>query len=222
MADGAFTVANYQSIGSTPITAPPFTVSCWVYALDTSSGTVFALTDTGSDTKYFLCYSAVGAEMRFYARHDAVSKYAARAYSKLTWVHAAFVSSASNHRVVYVNGSAGTAETTDVVPAGIDSMSLGVKLVNSGPALPFNGYVADLAVYSEALDQAAITLLANGLEPVGVRRCALGAAWPLNEADGNALDNLNTYDLTESGTVPRQTHPTIERIRSRVALGVRR
>jgi len=211
MARGAFAVGNYLHSATVPITAEPMSFSVWMYALAGFNGSVFTLGDTAAANDYWLGYCTAGGAVRLYTKDGGVSAYAEKAgYSATTWHHLAFVTASSTSRIVYLDGTPGAENTTDLTPAGVDSFSLGVKKVNA-ISTPANAYFADAGLYDVALSQAQVTALANGAEPAMIQRANLQAAWYCTPGDAGETDILGSYDLTEVGAVPHQTHPPIRR-----------
>lgn len=88
-------------------------------------------------------------------------------YSLNTWHHGAAVFASSSSRTAYLDGVAGTENTTTRATGGaLDNLILGS---NSGATLDYNGRLAEIAVWDVALDAAEIAALAKGFRPSLIR-----------------------------------------------------
>jgi hypothetical protein len=97
-----------------------------------------------------------------------------------TWLHAAAVFTSATARAAYLGGGNKGVNATNLTPAGLDQVRVGVR---SG-ATPGTGYldglVAEAAIWSDALTDADIAALASrAVTPRDVRRDALVGYWPL-------------------------------------------
>ena len=88
-----------------------------------------------------------------------------------TWGHAAARMVATDDAHVYLDGGNSAQSTTSRVVNAADELSLGVQ--NGGANDEFDGFLAEWAVWTVALDVAEIESLATGLSPLCVRPSAL-------------------------------------------------
>lgn len=92
-------------------------------------------------------------------------------YSLQTWHHAAGRFAGAASRIAYLDGVPGTENTTSRATGG----SLDNLIVGRGPggthnaSIPFNGRIAEAAVWDVALDTAEIAALARGYKPSQIR-----------------------------------------------------
>lgn len=128
-----------------------------------------------------------------------------------TWGHIASVVTplggspgTSTARQAFLNGTAGTANTTDVAVASQDNISVGFRN-NSTPTGFFSGRIAEVAFWSVALTDAEIAILALGYSPLFVRPASLVFYAPLVR---DLQDIRGGRTLTASGTAVAD-HPRI-------------
>lgn len=212
MARGAHSTSNYFSVGSTPITAAPFTVAFWAYPLvDNADMSAFGLSDTGGASDYFTMRFTPGGDFNPWTNTaGGGSETVGGAFTKLAWHHYAFVVNSPTSRYAYIDGVPGAHSTFSRVPAGIDTLSAGaLKRTSVGNA--FNGYLAEIGLWNYGLSTTQILAQSNGVEPAMIQRANLQGFWRATPGSGNLIDVLGNYDLTESGTAVHQTHPLIAR-----------
>ena len=121
----------------------------------------------------------------------------ASAPSANTWSHAAGVFGATNSRIAYLNGTAGTESTVDRPNlANIDSIGIGALNRPTREEF-FNGLIADVGIWNVGLTAAEIASLAKGVTCDKVRPQSLVFYAPLirNLQDvrgGRIITNNNT------------------------------
>jgi hypothetical protein len=103
------------------------------------------------------------------------------------WHHGAAVFASSTSRTPYLNGVAGSTETTSKVPASVNRISVG-RLGRLAPIGYMDGNIAEAAIWNVALTQAEISALATGALPVNVRPSALVFYAPLLGGDSPEPD----------------------------------
>jgi len=141
------------------------------------------------------------------------------------WNHVAAVFASSASRLAYLNGVAGTVNTTDVTPATTpDRTAIGVQIKSDGSRS--NGatveYLSEAAIWNVALTAAEILQLAAGYSPLFVRPESL-IAYPgliRGDSSGNEPDRVGGFTFVEQGTVGVQTHPRVFYPSSPIKLGV--
>jgi len=135
----------------------------------------------------------------------------AGSYQLNQWQHVTGVFSAVNARRVYLNGVAGTAETTSLSVASVDRMLIGAWERLGGWLAYFGGAVAEAAIWSVALSDSEISQLAGGFSPLLIRPQDLVVYWPLGGRFGENDEDQsgNGYDLTAYGSPTWVDHPPI-------------
>ncbi|RMF89820.1 MAG: hypothetical protein D6741_17470, partial [Planctomycetota bacterium] len=125
------------------------------------------------------------------------------------WHHVAGVFSSHAARRVYLDGTPGTTETTNLAPSGVDTITAGAWQRLGSPTVFFAGGLAEAAVWTAALNDEDIAALAAGTSPLSVRRDALVAYWPFGgsypQNDSDVASGR--YVLTPIGAPTWIPHP---------------
>lgn len=189
---------------STPITAVPITMF-GRYRFDTAlsegqEAVVLSLTDHdavqeftievgrngGVDSAIAMAYSGASGGYAISSASPTIN----------TWENVCGVYSATNSRKVYLNGGSTGTDTTSLTPSGISHIYVGATSSASSIIKPFNGALADLAIWSIALNDSEIAALNKGLSPLLIRPTSLVFYAPiirgLNDFRGGILTNVNT------------------------------
>lgn len=179
-----------------PVTNVPLTMACWVYAPSSNSGFVLALY-SGSNY-HAIGYSTTTAFARSFVFGDGAFRQATRSgFSFGVWQHLVGVFSATNNRQVYLNGTAGTANTNNQNVGTLNSAS-------TNPA-PSSHHIADLSIWDVALTQDEITALSKGFSGSRIRPASLRFHAPFVRARQCVLGTV----LTDTGTPSVEPHPLI-------------
>ena len=200
-----FASASSQSLSttSTPVTNAPCTYACWfrVASLPVSGQSLVgifhfqngsfaqALTLRGSGESNVL---GAGTFDGGYSQANSAS-----APSTNTWSHAAGVYNATNSRIAYLNGTAGTENTVDR-PNLANINSIGISVTNRPTREDFfNGLMADVGIWNVGLTAAEIASLAKGMACDKVRPQSLVFYAPLardliDVRGGRTITNNNT------------------------------
>jgi hypothetical protein len=198
---------QYLVTSSAPVTSTPLTMACW------------AVKDTGGATRTLISLgNSASATIRFnLASSDAALVVAVATDPSIggtsqtgtpatgTSFHAAGVFSSSGFRLAYANGVAGTANTNNVTPTGIDRIGIGAR-VRSGIDLYHDGLMAEVGIWDVALTAAEIASLAAGVTCDKVRPQSLRFYAPLIRDLQDVRDGL-TITNTNSATVA--DHPRV-------------
>lgn len=204
---------QYGRNTSPVVTASGFTVSLWarwttiaaanqcLLHIGTATAGGWAIRSRSADSKILF---------RGWAGGDAVW---GTALSTGVWYHIYCRCVADNNRWIYVNGASGVQETTaDTVGTAVVTVVAGLQ-VNATPtiALPFNGDMADLAVWSADLGAGNdMASLAAGTCPKTVRPGSLLSYHRLEgldspEPDWNTVGGATRFPLTLTNTPTRST-----------------
>lgn len=195
---------DYIEGGSAALTVAPFTMACWFRPVNvTANGTLMSLSvDTGATDRFVLqaAGAIVGDPVRLQIVQGGTSSNASvtGAYTANTWQHAAGVFTSSTSRRAYLDGVAGTLDTTNLTPAGVNRTGLGYHITSGTRSVFFNGRIAEAAIWNEALSAADIAALANGFRPSLIRPSALVFYAPLIR---EVVDVRANMSLTTSGAL---------------------
>ena len=190
---------QYLVTSSTPITGTPLTLACWGIKNIASGGRelVGLVDSTGSD-RIVLDFVDTGVAARVNA---AVANAGSNTLG--VWRHAAGVFASSTSRTAYANGVAGGTNTTNVTPTAINSISIGARGVS--PVSNYHdGLIAEVGIWSAALNAAEIASLADGVTCDRVRPQSLVFYAPLIRNLQDVRDGL-TITNTNGATVADHT-----------------
>lgn len=220
----ANTTADNLQLAASAITAAPVTLSAWVNlaAVGTVVRTIIDINNSAS-AQFRNCFRLeMNTTETIQARTGSASASSASqtagALTAGTWAHAGAVFASTTSRTAYLNGTAATTETTSRAVTGINQVTIGVESHSSGTlALPWNGEIAEAAVWDVALDAGEMAALAKGVSPLLVRPTSLIYYWPIVGKYSPEIDLISAGDMTVTGTAaaahPRVFLPKRSRVR---------
>ena len=94
------------------------------------------------------------------------------------WFHVAAVVYAVDNRALFFNYTDKTTNTDSISPSGVNFTTIGAMRTNAY-GWNWEGLLANLAVWDVALDDEEIKSLANGINPIKIRRDNLLKYYPL-------------------------------------------
>lgn len=194
------------TVSATPVSAVALTMACWANVANvTANHTLISIADVASDIRYFRIYAA-GADAGDFAKFDSrdgtlATAASSLAYTASTWQHYCGVSAASNDRIMYLDGGNSGNNTTSVTPSLLDATDIGV-LGRLTPAQFCNGSIAEVAIWSAALNASEVASLAKGVSPRLVRPQSLAFYVPLVREIQDLRGGLT---ITASGTATTVT-----------------
>lgn len=202
--------SDYCEVASSPLTGTlgTYTLAAWYKPSSISGGTVVSLGDTNS-----VDYAALGmgADGKVFLEINAAIT-TADAFSTGTltsgsWSHVAGVVSSSANHVAYLNGTAGTADTTDVAPGGPDTVTVGGLVIGGSRVSYAGGDIAEVAIWDTNLSGAQVSSLASGALPSTIPTGLVGY-WKITGTNSPELDSTaGARDLTVSGTTAGTDDP---------------
>lgn len=198
--------------GPAIITAAPFTMCAWAKTSNIAAGgNIIGLHNssaTGNLNQFKLATSTSG-DLVYRVGNAATSAAAtaSAAFSNNTWFHACAVEYSSASRAVLLNGGSKVADTTSLVPSGINRASIGLR-DHSGndqawanDALAATGQIAEAAYWNIALTDDEIAALAEGFSPLLIRPQSLVAFIPLvrdvADVKGNAFAIVGSLTVAD-------------------------
>lgn len=192
------------------LSATPISISCWFNANNVTAGhTIFSLADKDVSNHYFRMAAqgnAGGDPLRCDTSGGIGSQGFAdttTGYSASTWHHAACVFASDNSRSSYIDGgSKATESTSGVAVSGEDSTWIGGRAWDLSTQ-PMYGQVTECAVWSSALTDAEVLLLASSRVkrlPLQIQPENLVMYLPMDdEADGTSTDTDTFTDMSGNG-----------------------
>lgn len=214
-----FTAASteYLTTANAPVgNSYPFTIACWFYC--TSVAALRALSSIGDDSGgvpsndplhlLYLNQTSATLAIASYTSGEGNAAAATSSGASLnTWSHACAILTAGNDRKVYLNGGSEGTNTTDVNPSGLDSTTIGVSKRNGLIDYPYQGKIAEFALWDVALSLGELAILNLGYSPLLIRPQSLGFYVPLIR--DNDEDLIGGFSLSAVATPTIADHPRI-------------
>lgn len=206
--------SDYAQNGAAVISAPPFTLSAWVYVTsDVAQGSIISISDTALGNSYYqLAYrgAAAGNPVAAIARDSGTFEacVSTTGVTLNTWVHVAAVFASATSRAVYLNGGSKGTSSTSFSPAGLDVTTVGRLSRNTGVDY-FPGLIAVPCIHAAALSDDEVAQLAASFLPTMVRPDAIVALWEFDQGASPEPDRSGGYSLTLSGTSQVDDPPLI-------------
>lgn len=187
------TISQWFRMPSSPL-SPPFNFFSAAYRNSGSNNTFYLLF---RDSLTAQCY------VRRFA--NAVADSGSGAFATNEWIHFVGVSRDGADTRLYMNGNEVGSSTTD--NTGWQALTTQYLTTQGGEAQH-----AEIALWSEALDNREIVRLASGVPASEVRRSRLRAYAPLRDHFGEVINKL---DATVAGTVTFAEGPPLRHVRKR-------
>lgn len=202
---------NLYSI-STPVTATPLTLACWMKkTAATTTGILTGIYWDGGGSWYAF-YLAAGsaangqkvglgaANNNSFANADSTATYTAG-----TWHHVCGVFTSSTSRTIYLDAGNSATNTTSLTPTNLNSVNIGASRRQTVTDNYFDGSIAEVGIWDAALTQAEVGALADGMSPQLVRPQNLKVYTPMIRS---TLD-LKGLSLTTAGSPTVSAHPRV-------------
>ena len=205
-----FASASTQALStaSTPVTAAPLTLACWLRrsTFSGASSVVGLFQNAANGDGQLLTLRAdtqLGAgsyDAPFYNQ-----SLSGTTVSQDVWTHGAGVWASTTSRTVYLNGSAGTTNTDSLTPTSLNAIGVGATI---RPTLIefFNGQIAEVGIWNVALTQPEIASLAKGMTCDKVRPQSLVFYAPLIR---NLQDVRGGLTITNNNGATVANHPRV-------------
>jgi hypothetical protein len=202
---------QYLNTATAPVSAEPITMACWFYLNNTTADHTLVSINGSSTSSYFQMQAAgslAGDPVRavtFAGSGGANVAASGTGFSGSTWMHAAAVFTSTSSRTIYLNGTQGANNTNNVSIPSIVRMSIGVISWNT-PVNYANGRIADVGVWSAALNADEILSLSKGVTCDKVRPQSLVFYAPLVR---NLQDVRGGLTITNNNTATVANHPRV-------------
>lgn len=206
---------EYLFSATTPITAAPFTVSVWVKTATDTSVDDFCIVQiqdasaVGDLWRLNANGNLVAGEFTFGARDTGnalVSAVSSVVPNIGTWYNVVGVERAADDREVFVDGGNSGVNAVSRTPNNIDSIAIGMERDSSADD-PWDGDIAEVALWNTDLSDAEIAILAAGYSPLFVHPQNLVAYWSLIRDEDQ--DRVGGYDMTAFNTPTIATHAPV-------------
>lgn len=210
--------SHYLTVAATPAASPPITISAWVRPAVTNQNMGIVSLGSSSATQRHLLYVNNAGVCYMFSGNGGTTGQAAKsgAFTIGQWAHVCGVLEATNSRQIYVDGSAGGGNSTNVTVA-YNNVHVGAYYQNGAlqSGWYYDGDIAEVALWDAALSVDEITALAAGLKADRVRPGNLalyapvwGRASPETDLFGN--------DLAVTGAVAAGHPPIIGHRRAQI------
>jgi hypothetical protein len=208
--------------GPAPVTSAPMSIAAWVKLDDVTDECIISLANAGAGAninRIRILAGVVHARSQG-AGGGGVSSTSAGTVSAGTWAHVGGVFASTSSRIAYLNGTGAAAETSTRTPSGIDTLSVGVNFLTAGHTEFSDGLIAEVGVWSAALDAAEMAALGKGVSPLLIRPASLAHYSPLVRE----FINYRGAALSKTGTVNVGDHcnvfmPSRQRFTTKAAAG---
>jgi len=216
-----FTASNTERFRVTGIavTAVPVTMACWFYPTNAGGNDycMMQLTDASQSGQYFRLGLAGGdglglEPMASVSGAGQFRAAIASAESTLNnWHHACGTWTSTTDRNAFLDGGNKTTNTTaGNLPTGLDVTDIGYE-GDTSPGDPWDGRLADCAIWNVELTDAEVAILALGFSPLQVRPDALQFFAPLNQVSGDERDIIGGLTLADVNSVTDADGPPLRR-----------
>jgi hypothetical protein len=205
-----FTAASSEIAANTtaaPLTAVPLTMAGWarLTALGSVTRIMCEIRDKDNGTSQRAGWRVeMNNNEQVVARSSSSNGSSSAAGGTMTpgvWHHVGGVFSSNASRIAYLDGTAGSAETTSRIPANVDCVLLGAGLISASTVnLPWDGGLIEWAIWNVALTADEMAMLAAGVHPRRIRPANLVWRQASDDQRHIVLDDVSGLHLTLSGT----------------------
>ena len=203
--------SQWLSAAGLPAMAAPLTVSCWFKPGATSVGsqTLIALDDGAVAANHLalrqLNTSGQAQVQQVEGGTTLFGNLASPIGTDGVWEPWGMVLASATSRKVWFAGVSAAGSSNSLTSTGLVEVHLGAL---RGTSQFLNGSLAEVGVWSVALSDDEMTMLAAGICPLLVRPASLVAYWSL-QGDDPEIDPIGGYDLTLHNAPAVTAHPPI-------------
>lgn len=205
----AFASASTEYLDSgTVVTAMPLTMACHFYITTEQFQNILHLGDADQWDGWVIYQSGAGASYTLKTEPGLAES--AAAPSTNAWHTAVAVHRSTTDRSLWLDGTEyNDTSNQNPAPSGIDTGCIGAALDDTNsPYSPFDGYIAEVAFWDVALDDAEIAAYDAGVSPALIRPGSLVSYVPLVRDSGGVIDRKGIA-WTINGTPTDSAHPAL-------------
>lgn len=177
--------ANYLQVNAAPVSSGPLTLFAWARPVASREQTILEVGEAGQITGIRLQGNIANlARCEINDDDDDGSVGNASGFTNDVWHSVCGVFHSTTSRFCYIDGLTAGEGTFEVAwPTAMDVTMIGVE--NAATLVtPFEGGIAEAAIWNLALTLAESDMLAAGMTPLMVRPDALVGYWPLHSREG--------------------------------------
>jgi len=191
---------DFVVIGSSAgISAYPFTLGCWVRTDDIAATMSYVFLGINGNASSYYGIEQISSLFTIQARNTGVQRNSGTtAPSTSVWHHVVGVFESATSRKLYINGVLEATATFSVTLAAVDIIHIG-KFRSTDATNSYNGRIAGVGVFADALTLAQIEQWYNGPEPLNT---VAPAAPSGTQTEGETLTaDVGTWDSQGNGTL---------------------
>lgn len=188
---------------TSPLTAVPLTISCWVRGSSTSAPQGIFEINQGSQTNAWSIRRTSGSNnIQAYIRNSGttITFNSSGTYTSGEWFHACLVCESNTSRTIYLNGGNEVTDTNSVTPTSINTVWVGFA------GGYWNGDIAECAIWNSALNKDQVISLSKGFSASLVQSDNLVWYAPLLR---NLQEISGARTITNYNTATAAPHPRI-------------
>lgn len=213
MALTGWSSVNFLRAASTPVVATPCTLAGWFSLPDHTSQVnlmgIYNSADTTGNRNQFALLATTGAQIGARTSGGATGNTASTSstFADSIYFHACGVFSSSSSRSAFLNGGGKATNSASQTPAGLNRVSIGCQdQSTASQPIPSGSLCAEWAIWSTALADAEVLMLAQGAPAFLVRPASIVGYWRGINTD-NLIDLVGHRDLTIQGSLTAAAHP---------------
>jgi hypothetical protein len=147
------TVSRYVTIDGLPVTAPPFTVGAWFFAISITQNQALWSMGDAAGANYFVLYAGLTNQTVSAGANAGAGEVLANSDVGLlvdTWHHGCAVFTSATARAAYLDGGKKGTDSTSCTPTGIDRCRLGILEATPTFLYTLRGRLAHVCVWNIA------------------------------------------------------------------------
>jgi len=198
--------SQYLVFSSPILSSYPVSMACWWYTTnDIGARDLMAISGLGGSQ-----LMSAGGQHVIAATLNLGAVYAdnVTGYSTSTWNHSTATFSSATNRNLYLNGGAAATNATSKAWPAVTETAIATRYSGIITSY-FNGFIAEVGIWSAALTRAEADTLAAGHSPLLIRPQSLVAYWPLIGRTSPEIGLVGGYDMALVNAPTVAVHPRI-------------
>ena len=199
------------TVGSAPVTQVPITLSAWFQptVINTDHDILTVCNNTNGSGSVVVMSARANNQLSAGVFRQLnpffVQSLSGGSVSNNTWHSGVAVYTSNSNRLIYLNGTAGTANTTSFTPLNLNRCGIGCTARDT-PASIFTGQIAEVGIWNVALTADEAASLARGMTCDKVRPQSLVFYAPLVR---DLIDYKGGLTITNNNTATVANHPRV-------------
>jgi hypothetical protein len=198
--------SQYLNTSFAPASGTPMTIAAWVNP-DNRPGVAVCIYSTVDSDRFQIQFDATVTAATSVNDGIIFGSASSASVSINQWSHICGIFNSSNNRVSYTNGTAGSANTTNVAPvSSFNSILIGAQQSAGSKVTYLDGRIAEVGIWNAALTAAEIASLAKGMTCDKVRPQSLVFYAPLVR---DLIDQKGGLAITNNNSATVANHPRV-------------